>query len=249
MTDELGDMLNEWARQKAPPDEHLNSLAQKITTEAARQQYVTRPTPHACLRVRLAYSGIGAAVMLVVCLAYLHFSRPGTTPSGNDFGASFAAVTAGDLEKVQRLYKETQLLFEDRLRWVAESNGDIGMGVEAIADGSVASSPMFVRLTVVARQADGEQWEPLWNTDVLVHGQEMVEMVPNPKKKNKLALWVYELEDGKLATDTKLSLHVPVQLASTVTAVVSPGEPTQITSVRTADSEYRVFQTVVPLGV
>ena len=78
--------------------------------------------------------------------------------------------------------------------------------------------------------------------------QEVVEVVPNRKAGNRLALWVYPLADGKIAVDTSLSLDMPVRISSKTTAVVRQGQPSEFMSVRIGETEYRVFQTVETLG-
>ncbi len=83
---------------------------------------------------------------------------------------------------------------------------------------------------------------------MLLRGQDIVEVVPNRNSANKLALWVYPLNDGKIAVDGSISLDAPVRLSCKVDAVVQRGVPLELMSLKDGEIEYRVFQTVTDLA-
>lgn len=260
MSDKLDNVLQDWAARKKSPEEHLMEIASRIRTEAARERYC-KETNSAVVPFwsKLGYAGLGAVVTLIVSLFYIHSLAPVRLPSsGNGSAAKLAAIPSDRVEIGMRLFDEMEKMFSDRLRWICDSNGDIGLGIETTSGGIDVDSPaMLVRLTVVVRRIGEKAWKSAWSTDVMLRGEEMVEIVPDREKDTTLALWVYPLADGKIAVDTSLSLEMPirqaqgrpVQLASMVNTVVEQGEPLEVASLRTGDMEYRVFQTVKALRI
>ena len=122
------------------------------------------------------------------------------------------------------------------------------MGVEALqGPAEDPGRPAVVRLVVVSRRVGDVAWQPVWSTDVLLRGEEMVEVAAGRDSKDLLALWVYPLENGKVAVDTTLSLHTPVKISARSNTVVGRKEPNELVSVREGDAEYRVLQTVAIL--
>lgn len=251
MNDKLGNMLHDWAAKRASAEEHLRELADRIRTEAAREKCKKTSLVIIPFWSKFGYACLGAVVTLIVSLFYIHSLAPVRLPSsGNGSAANLAVISGKQIETERRLFGEMKRLFSDRLRWISESNGDMGIGVESLPGGSPEDSlPMLVRLMVVSRKSGESTWRPVWNTDVLLHGEEIVEVVSNRESDNRLTLWVYPLADGKVAVDTSLSLEMPVRLSSRMNMVVQPGQPCEIVSLRSADTEYRVFQTVTALGM
>jgi hypothetical protein len=195
---------------------------------------------------KLTYAAVGAATALLVAFLCL---RHGSVAPDLPAAAAFARITADQMRVHARLFSEMEHLFADRLRWVAESNGDVGLGVEALRGASsVNSAPLLVRLTVVSRKEGTREWAPTWSADVLLRGEEVVEVAPNRRADNRLALWVYPLGDGRIAADTSLSLSKPVPVSSKVSTVVQEGQPSELISVRVGGTEYRVFQAVETVG-
>ena len=254
MKDKLDSILQDWAARQAPTEEHLLDLRSRITNEISQGRYLSHTEERSLAVIplwsKLAYAGLGAAVTLIIALLYFNsFLAVRAPSSGNGSASSFAAISKKQVEAGERVFREMERLFPNNLRWVSESNGDIGMGVESVQGGILKDSPrILVRLTVVSRKEGEKLWKPIWKTDVLLRGEELVEVVPNREKDNRLALWVYPLADGKIAIDSNLALDVPIRLASRINAVVDPGEPAEIMSVRAEDTEYRVFQTVEVLS-
>jgi hypothetical protein len=139
-------------------------------------------------------------------------------------------------------------LFAQDFRWVAESNGDVDLGVGVLPGGAGRqNAPTLVRLTVVARAEGQKAWRPIWNADVIVRGEDRVEISPNRKADNRLALWVCPLDDGKVAVDSVISLDAPVKVGGRLGTVVAQGVPTEVMAVRSGGTEYRVFQTTTVL--
>jgi hypothetical protein len=250
MKKNVDNLIREWAKQSEPTDEHIETLKRRVAGKLSYVQpasaEVRSMTPGMHVFSRLAYTALGAAAVAIL-FAFPRWSDKNGDLSAANAAATMASISESRIEMGERLFKEMDRLFNGNLRWVAESNGDIGMGVETLP-GQHDAVPALVRVTVLARQKDTTTWSTAWQSDVVLRGEDLVEVAPNAKTANKLSLWVFPLADGKIAVDTSLSLELSGRLATQVSSVIAPGETTQLAAVYKNDTEYRVFQTVVLLG-
>ncbi len=250
MSDKLEQILRQWAAQNEADDNRINQLARRISTEAVQARTTTNTqTSHFPVWHKLLYAGYGAVVAAAISVLCFHFFLENcTTNAATDNAARLANVSEEKIQASRELFAEMKKLFPEQLRWICESNGDIGLGVESLAiNDSEKSTPVLVKLTVVSRETGNEKWQPAWNTYVLLRGEEMVEIAQNETSGNRLALWVYPLDEGKLAVDTKISMNAPIRIASTASKIVKPGQPTKMASFKTVDKEYNLYQTVLAL--
>lgn len=243
MKTQIDKILQEWSRQKTASPEHLSQLAGNISKKVSASGCSHDSLPGRPLFHRLAYFAAGAAAMFFLLLAYESLLRPSSRNEGNNV-AAYAGIDSADIEQGRKLLHEMERLFPKQLRWIAESNGNMALGVESIANGDDDAAPMLLRLTVVSRDLDGECWLPNWCADVLMRGEKMVEVRPAKKSENSLAFWVYPLVDGKLAVEGQVSLETPIRLASRINRVIGLGETIQVASLKDDAREYRVYQTV-----
>ncbi len=249
MSRKVDSLIQAWARKAEPTDQHIEVLKRRI---AGKVQYVTADgetgpsmSPSMHIFSRLVYTVLGAAAAVAILLSLPRENDSRVGPSAAN-AASLAGISEGRIAMGERLFDEMNRLFDGNLRWVAESNGDIGMGVETMATQRDAV-PALVRVTVLARRGDATTWSTAWQSDVVLRGQDLIEVAPNAETPNKLALWVFPLEDGKIAIDTSISLALSGHLATQVSAVIAPGETTELAVVNDGGAEYRVYQTVVLL--
>jgi hypothetical protein len=254
MNEDIDSKLRGWAARNEPPAEHLTALAARIAADGRRALLAGTDRSPQFVPVsvwgRLAYAGLGAALATAVLLLSLR-GRP-VPRSGHAAGAdasALATISARQAETGRKLFDEMERLFSSDLRWVVQSDGDVGIGVESLPGGPLRDAPpLLARLVVVSRRAGETAWTTIWKTDVLLRGEEVVEVVPNHAVDNRLVLWVYPLADGKLAVDTTLSLREPLQVSSRLNTVLPQGQPAEVFSFRSGDMEYRLFQTVEALG-
>ena len=254
MNDKVNDLLTSWAAKKAPAQEHLDRLASRIHVEAVSTRATARDAEYAVAMpvafwAKLGYAATGAVVVLAVLAGWLHFQIPAAQQQAlASAPGQLAAIDQHRLGVETKLFSEVQRMFNDQLRWIAQSEGDMGIGVESeLVPARENPAPFLVHLVAVSRTEGKGAWRQVWSADVILRGEDMVEVVPNGKKDNSLALWVYPLQDGKIAVDTSLALTSPFHLASRAGTVVQRGRPSEIAALRTGDTEYRVFQTVEKL--
>jgi len=250
MNDKLDDLLENWAHGRKSSDQQLVELARRISSKlsyAQTHRVVKRGfiSPRIHIFKRLAYASLGLAAALVVWISLprnqnlLEESAQLAPTLQTLAGISHSRMTSGS-----RLFDELDRLFNGDLHWVMESNDDMGMGIEA-AQPHDHESPALVRITVLARREGARQWATAWQGDVLLRGQERVEVVPNADPSNKLGLWLFPLEDGKIAVDTSLSLNLAARLTTEISSIITPGEVVELDISRHDDREYRILQSVV----
>ncbi len=251
MKDKLNTILQKWATGKERSKEDLRLLAMRISAEASRQRLLASEeirSAQMSFRAKFAYAASLAAAVIFLFYFIRYMPSP-TGGSADDFASVPVGITGKQMEGGWKLFGEMERMFTDQLRWVAQSNGDVDLGVEPIPGGPAKdSAPMQYRLTVVSRKSGEKAWRPAWSMDVLLHREELVEIAPGCHDKNKLDLWVYPLADGKVAVDTGLSLDTPMRVASRTSSLMDLGKPAEVLEMRSGDVEYRVFQTVVLLG-
>lgn len=243
MNDKLDDLLKQWANAGSAGAEHLHNLSRRISTEASHRRQpavlVAQPAPG-----RLLYLGLGAAAALLIVFGSRLVSNRHATEVGNG-GESLATISAGEMQGIRKLYGETERMFADQLRYISQSNGDIGMGVETIPGGAVEDArPVLARIVVVSRGPGESQWKRVWSSDVLLRGEELVEVEPNPGTDNRVALWVHTVSKGQVAVDTRLLLKIPVVVSSSASVIQSQGESESIAAFLRDGTEYRVYQAV-----
>jgi hypothetical protein len=254
MSDKLNDTLRAWSKQNAASSDHLEQLSQRIHADAVRQRADHRfEEAHTSVTVgfwsRLGYAASGAAVALLTAFLYLRASTPAHIQDGSDRQVAIAAIPAAQIEKSTRLLQNMNELFGDGLRWVAESDGEVGLGVDRLPGGVTEDmKPMLVRLVVVSRTSEESGWAPIWNADIIMKGEDLIQVAPNKNADNRIALWVYPLSDGKISIDTDLELDVPLRLSSSRSMVVKQGEAREIMSITENGTEYKVFQSVSMLA-
>jgi hypothetical protein len=196
----------------------------------------------------MAYRALGAcAAVLILVIGVGYFFRTTPQESGAIL-AGLARPSAAQMGAFQRLFSETTRLFPKQLRWIVQSNGDIGLGIESDRNVQVADTPaMLVRLMLVTRAAGAKTWKPAWTTDIVMRGEDWVDIQPNRTGLDRLTLWVYPLENGKVAVDTSVAIDQPLRVSARLDTVVALGEPTEVTTTRRGGNEYKLLQTVEPL--
>lgn len=150
----------------------------------------------------------------------------------------------------QTLFTEVSRLFPHQLRWIAQSSGEVGLGLESDATSSIPNTPaMSIRLVVLSRKTPETKWREAWTTDIIVHAEDLVDITPSRHSNNRLHFWVFPLQNGKVAVETDMALESPLVLSSRLNTVMNAGEPTEVATVRIGDEEFKIFQTVKPLHV
>lgn len=247
--DPLNTALRRWSTRQAPPEAHFAQLQKNISARAVEWRYHARLTESPpwglAVMARLSYALLGALLVVVIGgLFQVNRANGRRAAADRQAAAMLASIPAQKLASAQALFHETQQMFAKRVRWITETDKDVDVQVEPTDSMPANSAPVFMRLTVVSRKKGGKVWTSIWNSDVLIRGEDQVQIAPDRQAGNHLTAWVYPLADGKVMVETNLKLDLPVRIGSSIRNVVEQGVPTEMASLNTEDSEYRVFQTV-----
>lgn len=248
MNDRLDTLLTGWAKRSEAGPERMSVLRSRILEKVhvgGESKATIVPAVAALIpfRAKLRYAAIGAAVTAAVAIILSVREDRFQHPARGDEEGPRLALSESRAATGRRLFQELERLFPDRLRWVAESDGKVGLGVDGIPPGGARESPpVILRLVLTSREPGRAGWRAEWMTDVLVRGEDRIEVPLTPAPGSTLALWVYPLPDGAIAADTALSLHSPVRISTDVSTVMVQGTPVELAFVRAGNREYRVLQ-------
>ena len=250
MSDPIQDLLRAWAALHEAKPAQLEALTNRVSTAIAshRHYVVERPAIHFPFYQKLGYACAGGLVV-VMGFALVALLRTGKCETARVPGIGLAS--SGQAERdisAQTLFKEVSRLFPQQLRWIAQSNGEVGLGLESDATSSIPDTPaMSIRLVVLSRKAPEMKWREAWTTEIIVHAEDLVEVTPSRQSNNRMQFWVFPLQNGKIAVETDMTLEYPLTIASRLNTVVGIGAPAEVATVRMEDVEYKILQTVKPL--
>ena len=145
---------------------------------------------------------------------------------------------------MSRIFCETERLFGSKLQWVALSGGDAELG---LADHSAEGEPLVVRVVVVSRPIGTIAWERLWEAEVVARANGILELVPDGRPDNHLALWLYRLEDGSALVESRLTLRTPVVMKTETSEILTFGATHKVSRLQQGGVEYLLLQTVAPV--
>ncbi len=267
---ELDRVLRQWADNRAPEAETLDRLRQQVTASLDQEKFLdlqplldvdaNRPTTR-----RAVWAAMATAAMVLIALAYLWFVPRDVDPLIGNPGSlaiddnspqrprspSSATLGRQQLEGQARLLAEMERMFDKQLLWVAETDGQVRLGLQA--DANVVDSELTngrpvavaVRLVVVRRRDSETDWTTVWQADLVSRDQQVIQLAPADGSHGpKLLVWAYALPDGMIAVDSELALEGPVTMLAKFSGVHQAGVPIKVHSTKRDDVEYEVFQTV-----
>ena len=251
-------------RRRAAKD--LDGLAGRIMTAHGQGDAVVRPgAPAAAGPWRhkpAAWFAVGsvAATLVAALLLSVFFNRADTLVP-DDLPPQYAWLNESQLREKAALLREIEPMFENRLQWIAETEGRVVMqvrqgGDREASDREAVAKPagVAIRVVVVRRDRGSNQWTPVWAVDVIARQEQVVHLTPanaDLPPGTELLLWAYAVDDDVIAVDSSLSLAEPslqvefndVQRSGIPTTVY----PTAVHEVPTDGPRYRVFQTIAIL--
>lgn len=258
--EKLDGLLQCWAESRAPTDEQIAELRERLSSTvrtAALVDIPPMPQPHKghAIAGRVAWFCLGAtAAVLVACLLWPEpqMVSPGAVhvPQEQENGIpAFAALKRDQLRAGAVLLREMENLFPGQLRWVAESEDKVSVGLLSEAGPTLRETvPIAIRVVVVSRKTSSWDWTPVWMVDVVTRGEEVVALTPESSGAGKLLLWTYPMPDNMVAVDGSIALPDPRPVHSSFSGIQQEGTTKAVLSVQADDVEYRVFQTVTVMG-
>ena len=199
-----------------------------------------------------AWFAMGAvAAMLVAALLLPVLRDRHDTLAPDDLPPQYAWLNESQLSEKAALLREMEPMFENRLQWVAETEGRVVMLVrqEGQANAEVPKTAgVAIRVVVVRQEPNSKEWMPVWAVDVVTRQEQVVHLTPTNADLppgTELSLWAYGVDDDVIAVDSRLSLAQPA-LQVEFNDVQRPGVPATMrpTGVPSDGRQYRVFQTI-----
>ena len=254
--DQLKTVLKDWSVHQAPTAERMEQLTTQITRAVHQEPSPARGTERARFILlpvwgRFAYAALGAAAAVVLLLGIFRFDLRGTAGSEGDV---FAADGNGLTDKVAQekltLFREVNAMFGQRVRGVVEAGNNMMIDVAGDrTEAQLNAAPIIVvQMKMVTRQAGSTKWTPVWSTDIITRGEELVEKSSDSKDGNKMLVWAYPLEDGTIAVDSTLDMIAPLKVKWTGSSVLTPGKSVRVQSATAGSQEYQILQSARVLG-
>ena len=161
-----------------------------------------------------------------------------------------ARFDSQSLRAAATLLSELNLLFDQRLGWVAETDGQVRMSVAERDADRIGESALVVRIAVVRRDAASSVAQVIWSAQLVAGDQHVIRFDDAPtgaRAGANLFLWAYALPDGRIAVDSDLALAGPVQVQAESTGLQTDGVPTKVYTMRQGRDQFEVYQTVAVL--
>jgi hypothetical protein len=234
----LDERFRQWAAAQQSDDASLRRITSRIVHEACRRRRLAKAPDLTVLSVRWPLAAVATAILVLLTVAPWRTRAP-------DAADVLGRISEPDVAVDRRLFGEMHRLFGQRLRWVAEFNGDVSVGVDELpGKPDAGASPMSLRLVVVARDIGDATWRPVWSGDVLMRSDERVQIVAGDGDTNVLTFWAYAVGEGAVAVEADVNLNAPVRMASRVDNVFADGVPAIVACLRSGGREYRMLHTV-----
>ena len=252
--DPLDRLLRGWAARHAADSGSLDRIQGAIWQ--AMEHDDTSPVAEATVAApgrwqsRTWWPSIGAvaALLLAMVSVMLWPRQPETArrhPPQHSGGVQ-AAITPDQLARDTKLFAELDRMFGQQLRWVAESDGKLELGIEpdAVAAPPANSKPVTIRFTVVKRGRSDRDWSVVWTVNLVARNEQLVQLQAARADSPSLMVWTYTLADGKIACDADLSLGGSQGWHLKASELQSAGDVRELTSAAEGGVEYRVYQAV-----
>jgi len=257
---ELDQLLKQWAERRQQ-EKSLDQMHGQIMS-AWHEEEAQRPSSadvHRVLRLSSRYTireravwfaiGVVAALIVAVGVSFISDGDSGSVPAPSM--REIVELRAGQLTEKARLLREMERMFENRLEWIAETDGRVLLEIqqEDLSGGAHESSGVAVRVVVVQRNADQPQWTPVWAVDLVAREERVIRLTPETgalPEGAELSLWTYAADEQMIAVDSNLSLgNIPVE--STSSGLQQSGIPAVIHKTDRDGVQYQVYQTVAML--
>ncbi len=254
----LDNLLQAWARQRAADASTLHRLRTQILAEAERHTCGSGRGREARQPLRLSPTWLVAAASLLVALGlgYAGFRLGSQDPPDSIAPATDTAVPAfaqldpPAMHTAATLLAELERIFDQRLQWVAETSGQVRLGIAEPGSHVGGQPTVLVRITVVQRDPARATFQLLWSAQVVGGDQQLVRLGNGPggaADEPRWQVWAYALPDGRIMVDSELRLPGPVRLHVACGGVQDSGVPTKVYAGRQGDGEFEVYQTVAIL--
>ena len=256
--DPLELLLRGWADRHAADSGSLDriqgAIGQAMERDAQSQVRESTFAAPGRWQSRALWPSIGVVAALLLAMVSIMLWSPrspqrpeiGVHDPPQRSGGVQAAITSDQVARDTKLFAELDRMFGRQLRWVAESDGKLELGIEpdAAAAPPANSKPVTIRFTVVKRGRGDRDWSVVWRVNLVTRNEQLVQLQPAQADSPSLMVWAYPLPDGQIACDTEWSLGGSDRLHGKASELQSAGDVRELTSAAEGGVEYRVYQAV-----
>jgi hypothetical protein len=256
--DPLDLLLRGWADRHAADSGSLDrvqcAIGQAMEQDAQSQVGESTVAAPGRWQSRALWPSIGVVAALLLAIVSIML-WPTSSPKQPEIARSYpppgsggvqAAITPDQVARDTKLFAELDRLFGRQLRWVAESDGKLDLGIEpdAAAAPPANSKPVTIHFTVVKRGRGDRDWSVVWRVNLVARNEQLVQLQPAQADSPSLMVWTYTLADGKIACDADLSLGGSQGWHMKASELQSAGDVRELASAAEGGVEYRVYQAV-----
>ncbi|MBM79905.1 MAG: hypothetical protein CMJ78_04845 [Planctomycetaceae bacterium] len=257
----LDDLLNQWSLGNQISDVESAQLAKQIVdaavaTPSEEAIELARSVTNRRSRSLTSVLTIAVAVMISICFLWSPQETARPLAVINTLPSTSVGWSKEQLQEKAVLLDEMNSLFDGKLKWISEMNGDVQVSLASASSGE-GSKPLAVRVVVERRLPGCGDWSAAWTVDLLTHSEQLVS-VDGDENAPGFSVWAYVLPDGMITLETDLDFRdraiaasldgsadnsAPV-LKSATSELHSNGEIREVLQQQVDGIEFRVLQLV-----
>ncbi len=258
---DLDHAIQEWSAAQEPDDASLELLHRQISAALHSEELPHDPTEQVSKtqshwRGRLVWFGLGVAVALLLAFSVTR-NRPANAPEiaehpprqAGDLPPEFTWLAKSQLANKSQLLAEMRQVFSDKVAWIAETGGQVRIGL-APDDGfsSSAARRLAIRLVVTRTGPDSPSAHPVWAVDIISLDEQLVQLSDEAGSGDSLRMWTYCLPgEDQIAVDANVLVPGTDARQTTYSSVQQIGVPQCVSTWQQQGATYQVFQTVAYL--
>ncbi len=196
----------------------------------------------------MALLAVAASLLVIAGYSWWLAPRDQVAPTAASSDPSIPAI---DWTANRQVLAEYQNLFGSEFQWIIEQPARTEVGIRPSA--TTAPTPpgefVVVRLMLMARPVDTNDWREVQRVNVVAQREEVVEIADVAGRHSSFALWAYPVEGGMISVDLRYNPSTISGTSPTIESIsiesssLQPrGRTTQIRSFVSGGVEYRLYQ-------
>lgn len=239
----LDNLLRKWAADNSVTDKSLAVVTDRISSRIRAESVPAPPCPDKrfMYHKRYVFGGLAAAAMILLIGLI-----PGLILFFNSDARGIDAMVTiqpADTYATSRVFAETQRVFDSGLQWLAESDGQVEIGLSDDSHHKSAyRQPLLLKVLLLQRRGVRGHGRILWKGKIVTGSEQLITVTPDTENPgNTLKLWMYSLNGAGIMVDFSLDFDTPAGIhASSANHVISR-KPVRVLSTRRGDATYEMY--------
>lgn len=245
--------LQDWAKNQAVGADNLASLQRRIIDRILIERLVSPAPGPESVRVDEKRRLLAPVAAIAAAILVAFFAGWYLRAHDSNDGLTHMVLAPADWAQLLSEYKN---VFGPEFSWLVDQpmRSEIGLRSPGADASAMERDFVVVRLILVARSGNGEEWKELQSLDVVARREELVEVAAKSNRHTALTLWAYPLDDKMISIDLRYEPNefvgqsdMPRDLAIESSSVQRLGEPARVMSFENDGVEYRLYQNAVLL--